>query len=89
MTMSADRRKAAGRLRLVLLGLASGSGCVLAVEEPLPDAAFLEYLGSWEGSEEDWVLFDNAASDPAESGDEEGNDPVPDGEESRESEDEH
>ncbi|MEX2122741.1 MAG: hypothetical protein WD795_02530 [Woeseia sp.] len=88
MTTSADRRKAAGRLRFVLLGLAAGSCCVLAADEPLPDAAFLEYLGSWEGSDEDWLLFEKAARDPAPSDDNERSDPEPEGEASPESENE-
>jgi hypothetical protein len=29
----------------------------LAQESETPDLAFLEYLGSWEGSDEEWVLF--------------------------------
>lgn len=35
-------------------------GCVslaLAAEEIQPDVEFLEYLGSWEESDEDWLLF--------------------------------
>lgn len=35
-------------------------GCVplvLAAEEIQPDLELLEYLGSWEESDEDWLLF--------------------------------
>jgi len=82
--MSADSRKARALLKLGLLVLATGSCCALAADEPLPDAAFLEYLGSWEGSDEDWLLFEEAARD--ESDDTERSDPGPEGEESPESE---
>jgi hypothetical protein len=68
----------------LLLGLAAGSCCVLAADEPLPDAAFLEYLGSWEGSDEDWLLFERAASEQRD--DMERSDPEAEGEESLESE---
>jgi hypothetical protein len=82
--MSADGRKARTPLRLGLLVLATASCCALAADEPLPDAAFLEYLGSWEGSDEDWLLFEEAARDESE--DKERSDPEPEGEESPESE---
>ena len=49
---------ASGIARVVLfwgpLGCAS---LVLANEEVLPDIEFLEYMGSWEASDEDWVWF--------------------------------
>jgi len=73
-------------LELALLGLAAGVGPVPAAEEPLPEAAFLEYLGSWEGTDEDWLLFEGAVRDPAASTDEEQSDSS---EESPESKDEH
>jgi hypothetical protein len=57
---------------------------VLAADEPLPDAAFLEYLGSWEGSDEDWLLFERAV--PEQGDDMERSDPEAEGEESPESE---
>jgi hypothetical protein len=84
MTMSGDRGKACGSLRFLLFGLAAGSCCVLAADEPLPDAAFLEYLGSWEGSDEDWLLFERAASEQRD--DMERSDPEAEGEELPESE---
>jgi hypothetical protein len=55
----------------------------LADEEP-PDAEFLEYLGFWEESDEEWLLFDTAADDT----DTMRNDPAPQGEESMENDDE-
>jgi hypothetical protein len=33
-------------------------GSAAAQEEALPAADFLEYLGSWEGAEDEWLLFD-------------------------------
>lgn len=48
--MSADR------LGLIVCGLCLGAGA-MAAEEP-PDAEFLEYLGMWELSDEEWVLQD-------------------------------
>ncbi len=41
----------------VLCGLFGFSGIAAADEEAMPDMEFLEYLGSWEDSDEDWVLL--------------------------------
>ncbi len=61
-------------------------GCtpVLAVDEEVPDSEFLEYLGYWEESDEEWLLFDEPYTDDSE----ERSDPVPQGKESTETEDE-
>lgn len=48
-----------------------------------PDMEFLEYLGSWEDSDEEWMLFAGEDDAPAERAD-----PAPDGEVSVESNDE-
>ena len=32
-------------------------GVVLAADNELPEADFLEYLGSWEESDDEWMLF--------------------------------
>jgi hypothetical protein len=61
-----------------------GSASVVAEEEELPDMEFLEYLGLWEETDEDWQLLDGGAV--AEN--DEPTDPVPEGEESTETEDE-
>lgn len=62
-------------------------GLLLAEELEQPDAEFLEYLGLWEESDEDWLLFDDPVT--AEAADtEKRSDPVPQGEESTETEDE-
>jgi len=53
-------------------------------EEEAPEMDFLEYLGMWDESDEDWQLLDPDTI--AEN--EERTDPVPQGEESTENEDE-
>ncbi len=56
----------------------------LAGDEELPDIEFLEYLGMWEESDEEWLLLeDDAVADNKER-----SEPVPEGEESTETEDE-
>ncbi len=59
-------------------------GVVLAVDEEIPDPEFLEYLGLWEESDEDWLIFD----EPVTAETDERSDPAPDGEESTEKTDE-
>ena len=71
--------------RAVLLGsLLLGCGLALAEDEEVPDEEFLEYLGFWEESDEDWLLFD----EPITADVEKRSDPVPEGEESTEKTDE-
>ena len=55
-----------------------------AEDSEVPDMAFLEYLGSWDESDEDWLLLD----DDVVADNEKRSDPVPEGEESTETEDE-
>ena len=57
---------------------------VLAADDEIPDMEFLEYLGSWEESDEEWIIF----ADSNEKADEKRSDPVPQGEESTEKDDE-
>lgn len=57
--MSGDGVRRARALGLALIGLAASMAA--AAEEPAPDAALLEYLGSWEGPDADWLLFQEAA----------------------------
>lgn len=72
----------------LLLGSVTMVGAVAAEEEQEPDMAFLEYLGMWEETDEEWQLFEDASDDAAVAENEERSDPVPQGEESQESEDE-
>jgi hypothetical protein len=57
---------------------------VPAADEEGPDPEFLEYLGLWEESDEDWLIFD----EPATADTDERSDPAPEGEESTEKTDE-
>ena len=67
--------------RNALLFLAVGAaGTVLAAEAEEPDMEFVEYLGLWEESDEEWLMVEHQID--AES--EERIDPVPEGEESKE-----
>ena len=59
-------------------------GLALGADDEMPDEDFLEYLGLWEESDEDWLMFE----EPITTEKEERTDPVPDGEESTEKEDE-
>jgi hypothetical protein len=72
--------------RALLLGTALLAGaCVQAADdEEMPELEFLEYLGLWEESDEDWLIFSAADEDDADkrSG------PAPEGEEPVENEDE-
>jgi hypothetical protein len=64
-----------------MLVLAFGAtGTVLAAEAEEPDMEFVEYLGLWEESDEEWLMVEYQMD--AES--EERIDPVPEGEESTE-----
>ena len=58
---------------------------VLAADEEIPDAEFLEYLALWEESDEEWLIFEEAVTADVE---QERSDPVPEGEESTERKDE-
>lgn len=84
MSTLAERDTAAAAL-LLLLGMSS---VVLAddeVTEAMPDMALLEYLGSWDGEEEDWLLFEDEPVEQA-SEDETRSDPAGRSQESQESE---
>ena len=52
-----------------------------------PDMDFLDYLGMWEETDEDWQLVAEITDDEAVAENEKRSDPVPQGEESQESED--
>ena len=77
---------ARSRHRHALLVLALGAaGAALSAETEEPEMEFVEYLGLWEESDEEWLMVEQQMV--AESEDER-IDPVPEGEESREDEDE-
>jgi hypothetical protein len=79
--MSADSKQAETVLKVaVLWGLMGCSGVVAAQETNMPDLEFLEYLGSWEESDEDWVLLTEKTDRHEESDQDDGKDPAPDGE---------
>jgi hypothetical protein len=63
-----------------------GFGLAIAGEEEddTPDMEFLEYLGSWEESDEEWLMFEGPVTAELD----ERSDPAPEGEESTETEDE-
>lgn len=75
--MSARRAALIGSMLMVC-------GLVLAADEDIPDMEFLEYLGLWEESDEDWLIFDIPMSAETD----ERSDPVPEGEESAEKDNE-
>ena len=62
-------------------------GVAAADEEVPPDLEFLEYLGSWEESDEEWMLF-SEETETANSESSQRSDPAQEGEESTESKNE-
>jgi len=71
--------------KAALLGsLLMGCSLVLAADDEVPDAEFLEYLGIWEESDKEWLILEEQVIADAE----ERSDPVPEGEESTEKPDE-
>lgn len=76
--MSARRQ-----LALLVCGLCIGAAAG-AEEQPDPDVEFLEYLGMWEQTDEDWLLHDDEETVVVE----ERSEPAPEGEASTEIEDE-
>ena len=79
MAMSAD-----SAYRAIVCGLLLCGGLVVAEDAEAPELDFLEYLGMWEESDEEWQILEETLT--AEN--EERTDPVPEGEESTEKEDE-
>lgn len=90
------RRGSKAEYLVVAAVLGAGSAAAAAAEEPAEttagewagestiDAAFLEYLGSWEDTDEDWTLF----ADDEDSAVADGDDDTPDDDESAEKIDE-
>lgn len=46
----------------LLMFLLAISGVLLAADTDVPEIAFLEYLGLWEESDEDWILLSEEIS---------------------------
>ena len=78
--------------QLLLLAIASvllgGTAGAIAADDELPDIEFLEYLGSWEESDEDWVLVSDVDKARNKMNEIDRSDPAPQGEESTETENE-
>ena len=70
--------------RALLCMMCGVAGTVLAADADEPDMEFLEYLGLWEESDEEWMIIDRQISLESE----ERIDPAPQGEESTERDDE-
>lgn len=83
--MLADPRPDRGLALILALVLTGLSGFAKAAEDDTPDMEFLEYLGSWEGEEEDWVWIAAAAESETE---DDRDDPAPQGDKVAELEDE-
>ena len=76
--MSADRTLRAMVFVLLLCG-----NVAIATDDEVPDVAFLEYLGMWDETDEEWILLDETMT----ADNEERSDPAPEGEESMETDD--
>ncbi len=76
-----------GGLRTLLMGalLCASAGVMAETEdEELPDLEFLEFLGIWDEDDYEWLLLDEEEAADTD----ERSDPVPEGEESTENENE-
>jgi len=80
MRMAMSAKRVLGALLLCCCSV------VVVADEELPEIEFLEYLGLWEESDEDWVMFRDPIN--ADNRDQQRNEPAPEGEESMEKPDE-
>lgn len=87
MTATAMSVSRYAKMALILapLGLTAAA---LAADEVQPDLEFLEYLGSWEESDEEWLLFSDEQDPKVVVDRGEQSDSAPPGDESTESDDE-
>lgn len=88
--MSVSRKLAIGIPGALIAAFATCS-TAFASEDDVPEVEFLEYLGMWEESDEEWLVFDEDAEQAAAEAELDGHkriDPVPESEESREIDDE-
>jgi hypothetical protein len=81
-----DSRQLSGIV--VACGLLGLSGGVTAGDDSLPEVEFLEYLGSWDESDEDWLLVSDVEKARKELTKDERRDPELQSEESTETENE-
>jgi len=86
-TLASDAEQGSVLKTAVLFCLLGLSGVLLAADTEPPEMDFLEYLGLWEESDEDWVLLSVEASEQLAAKDTR-SDPAPEGEESAENDDE-
>lgn len=71
--------------RLIVLLLSFAAACAaVADEEAPPEAEFLEYLGMWEETDEEWLLHEEIVA----ADNDQRSDPAPEGEASTEKNDE-
>ena len=54
--------------RLAVLAVALAGGAALAGDDGLPDEEFLEYLGIWQESDEEWLIFGDPAAPRVDTG---------------------
>lgn len=85
MATSADRKPSECVLGIAVIWGLIGCSDVVAAGDEQPDLEFLEYLGSWEESDEDWLLFDGPESEPVATDGKKRIDAAPEGEVSTES----
>ena len=86
-------KRRSNKAECVVAAIVLGAGSTAAADEPADapveelalDAAFLEYLGSWDDTDEDWMLF---ADDDEDSAVADGDERTPDDDESAERNDE-
>jgi hypothetical protein len=88
MITSADTKPTDYALGVAILWVLFGCSGIAEADDELPDVEFLEYLGSWDESDEDWLLFDRSESEAMAADRKERSDPAPTGKESTESDDE-
>ena len=88
VVMLADTGRSDSKLKVALLwGLLGCSSALLAADTELPDVEFIEYLGLWEESDADWMLFSEEVREHVVA-DETRTEPAPEGDDSAESNDE-
>lgn len=88
VAMLAERLQLQATFKVILLWTLLGlSGALLAADTDLPEMDFLEYLGLWEESDEDWIWISEEMNTQVVAEDTR-TDETPKGEDSAEKEDE-